>query len=91
MAKIKVLIASGISQEVADMLGGAPSEMEINFLQEGEQLKDHLSDVEILYGVVSEDALPHAKSLQWVMQPFVGSGKVNVPRLQGKPHHTDKQ
>ena len=35
MAKIKVLIASGISQEVADILQDAPPEMEINFLPEG--------------------------------------------------------
>ena len=34
MANIKVLIASGISQEVADMLKDAPSEMEISFLPE---------------------------------------------------------
>ena len=72
MAKIKVLIASGISQEIADMLQDAPPEMEINFLPEGQQLSDHLSDVEILYGTVSEAAFPHATSLQWVMQPFVG-------------------
>ncbi len=72
MAKIKVLIASEISQEVADMLQDAPPEMEINFLPEGESLSDHLSDVEILYGRVSESAFPHATSLQWVMQPFVG-------------------
>lgn len=72
MAKIKVLIASGISQEVADMLQEAPSEMDIQFLPEGEQLSDHLSDVEILYGRVSEADFPFAKSLQWVMQPFVG-------------------
>ena len=87
MAKIKVLIASGISQEVADMLGGAPSEMEISFLPEGEQLKDHLSDVEILYGVVSEDALPHAKSLQWVMQPFVGWKGQCTPPSRKAPSH----
>ena len=91
MANIKVLIASGISQEVADMLGNAPSEMEISFLPEGEQLKDHISDAEILYGVVSEDALPHATSLQWVMQPFVGVERFNVPRLQREPHHTGEQ
>ena len=85
MAKIKVLIASGISQEVADMLKDAPAEMEISFLPEGEQLKDHLSDVEILYGVVSEDALPHAKSLQWVMQPFVGVERSMYPAFKESP------
>ena len=85
MAKIKVLIASGISQEVADMLGNAPSETEISFLPEGEQLKDHISDAEILYGVVSEDALPHAKSLQWVMQPFVGVERSMYPAFKESP------
>ena len=85
MAKIKVLIASGISQEVADMLQDAPSEMEIEFLPEGAALSDHLSDVEILYGVVSEEALPHAESLQWVMQPFVGVERSMYPAFKESP------
>lgn len=85
MAKHKVLIASGISQEVTDMLQAAPPEMDIHFLPEGEQLKDHLSDVEILYGVVSEEALPHAKSLQWVMQPFVGVERSMYPAFKESP------
>ncbi len=85
MAKIKVLIASGISQEVADMLQGAPPEMEINFLPEGGSLSDHLSDVEILYGTVPESALPHATSLQWVMQPFVGVEGSMYPAFKESP------
>ncbi len=85
MAKHKVLIASGISQEVADMLQDAPSEMEIQFLPEGGQLKDHISDIEILYGVVSEEALPHATSLQWVMQPFVGVERSMYPAFKESP------
>ncbi len=85
MANIKVLIASGISQEVADMLQDAPSEMDINFLPAGAQLSDHLSDVEILYGVVSEEAFPHAKSLKWVMQPFVGVERSMYPAFKESP------
>jgi len=85
MAKHKVLIASGISQEVADMLQAAPPEMEIQFLPEGGQLKDHISDIEILYGVVSEEALPHATSLQWVMQPFVGVERSMYPAFKESP------
>ena len=85
MAKIKVLIASGISEEVAAMLEAAPSEMEIDFLPEGAELRDHISDAEILYGVVSEDALPHAKSLQWVMQPFVGVERSMYPAFKESP------
>lgn len=85
MAKIKVLIASGISEEVAAMLEAAPSEMEIDFLPEGAKLSDHISDAEILYGVVSEDALPHATSLQWVMQPFVGVERSMYPAFKESP------
>ena len=85
MAKIKVLIASEISQEVADMLQDAPPEMEINFLPEGAQLSDHVSDVEILYGTVPEAALPHATSLQWVMQPFVGVEGSMYPAFKESP------
>ena len=72
MAKIKVLIASQISQEVADMLQDAPPEVEISFLQEGEELRDSLAGVEILYGTIPETIFPAAESVQWVMQPFVG-------------------
>ena len=85
MAKIKVLIASGISEEVAAMLEAAPSEMEIDFLPDGAKLSDHISDAEILYGVVSEEALPHAKSLQWVMQPFVGVERSMYPAFKESP------
>ena len=85
MAKIKVLIASGISEEVAAMLEAAPSEMEIDFLPEGAKLSDHISDAEILYGVVSEDALPYATSLQWVMQPFVGVERSMYPAFKESP------
>ncbi len=85
MAKTKVLIASGISEEVAAMLEAAPSEMEIDFLPDGAKLSDHISDAEILYGVVSEDALPHAKSLQWVMQPFVGVERSMYPAFKESP------
>lgn len=85
MAKIKVLIASGISEEVAAMLEAAPSEMEIDFLPDGAKLSDHISDAEILYGVVSEDALPHATSLQWVMQPFVGVERSMYPAFKESP------
>ena len=85
MAKIRVLIASGISQEVAAMLQNAPPEMDIHFLPEGAQLSEHISDVEILYGVVSEEAFPHAKSLQWVMQPFVGVERSMYPAFKESP------
>ncbi len=72
MAKIKVLIASQISEDVAGLLSEAPSEMAISFLPEGAALGDHLSGVEILYGTLPESVFPHATSLRWVMQPFVG-------------------
>ena len=72
MPKTNVLIASQISPEVADMLQNAPTQMAINFLPEGEALRDHLSDVDILYGTLPESDFPFATSLQWVMQPFVG-------------------
>ena len=85
MAKIKVLIASGISEQVAAMLEAAPSEMEIDFLPDGAKLSDHISDTEILYGVVSEEALPHATSLQWVMQPFVGVERSMYPAFKESP------
>ncbi len=85
MAKIKVLIASRISQEIADMLQAAPSEMDIQFLPEGEPSRDHLSDVEILYGQLPEADFPFATSLQWVMQPFVGVEGSMYPAFKESP------
>ena len=71
----------GISQEVADMLQGAPPEMEINFLPEGGSLSDHLSDVEILYGTVPESALPHATLPAVGDATFRRRGRFNVSCL----------
>ena len=72
MSKPKVLIAHRPGAEVEAMLEDAPSELEIRFLPAGEKLGDHISDVEILYGTISESDFPKAEALRWIQQPFVG-------------------
>ena len=72
MPKPKVLISSRPEPEVEAMLQDAPPEVEIHFLPPEEKLGDYISDVEILYGQVSEADFPQAKSLRWVQQPYVG-------------------
>ena len=72
MPNPKILIASRQVPEVEAMLNDAPSEVEIHFLPPGEQLGDHLSGIEIIYGSISEADFPKAGSLRWVHQPHAG-------------------
>jgi phosphoglycerate dehydrogenase-like enzyme len=72
MSKLKVLISNRPGADVEAMLSDAPSEVDIHFLPAGEKLNEHVSDVEILYGTISEADFPKAESLRWIQQPFVG-------------------
>ena len=72
MPNPKILIASRQVPEVEAMLNDAPSEVEIHLLPQGEQLSDHLSGVEIIYGSIGEVDFPKAGSLRWVHQPHAG-------------------
>ncbi len=72
MPNPKILIASRQTPEVEAMLNDAPSEVEIHLLPPGEQLSDHLSGIEIIYGSIGEADLPKAESLRWVHQPHAG-------------------
>ena len=72
MPNPKILIASRQTPEVEAILNDAPSEVEIHLLPPGEQLGDHLSEIEIIYGAISEADLPKAESLRWVHQPHAG-------------------
>ena len=72
MSNPKVLIAHRPGPEIEAMLEDAPSELDIQFLPQGEQLGDHVSDAEIVYGTVGESDFPKAKALRWIQQPFVG-------------------
>ncbi|MCE2393425.1 D-2-hydroxyacid dehydrogenase [Candidatus Poribacteria bacterium] len=68
----KILIASRQTPEVEAILNDAPPEVEVHFLPPGEQLGDHLSEIEIIYGAIGEADLPKAESLRWVHQPHAG-------------------
>jgi phosphoglycerate dehydrogenase-like enzyme len=73
MSKPKILIASRQTPELEAMLTAeAPPEVEIHFLPSGDNLGDHIADVEILYGHVGESDFPKAKSLRWVQVPHAG-------------------
>ena len=72
MSNPKILIASRQAPEVEAMLDDAPPEVEIHLLPPGEQLADHLSNIEIIYGGIGEADFPKAESLQWVHQPHAG-------------------
>ena len=72
MPNPKILIASRQTPEVEAMLNDAPSEVEIHLLPPGEQLGDHLSGIEIIYGSIGEADFPKAGSLRWVHQPHAG-------------------
>ena len=72
MDKIKVLIGSRQEPEVEAMLSDVPAEAEVHFLPHGESLGAHISDVEILFGRLSEDEMSEASELRWVHQPHAG-------------------
>ena len=72
MDKPKVLIGSRQAPEIEAMLSDVPTGVEVRFLPQGEPLRDHIANVEILFGHISEDAMPKATELRWVHQPHAG-------------------
>ena len=72
MDKLKVLIGSRQAPEIEEMLSDVPTGVEVRFLPHGEPLRDHIADVEILFGHIGEDAMPEATELRWVHQPHAG-------------------
>lgn len=72
MDKLKVLIGSRQAPEIEEMLSDVPPGVEVRFLPHGESLRDHITDVEILFGQVGEDAIPEATALRWAHQPHAG-------------------
>ena len=72
MDKLKVLIGSRQAPEIEEMLSDAPPGVEVRFLPHGESLREHIADVEILFGHLGEDAIPEATALRWVHQPHAG-------------------
>lgn len=72
MDKLKVLIGSRQVPAVEAMLSDVPSGVEVRFLPQGESLREHIADVDILFGGIGEDAIAEAAALRWVHQPHAG-------------------
>lgn len=72
MDKLKVLIGSRQAPAVEAMLSDVPSGVEVRFLPQGESLREHIADVDILFGGIGEDAIAEAAALRWVHQPHAG-------------------
>ena len=72
MPNPKILIVSRQEPEVEAMLNDAPPGVEIHLLPPGEQLGNHLSNIDIIYGGIGEADFPKAESLRWVHQPHAG-------------------
>ncbi|MYC76395.1 D-2-hydroxyacid dehydrogenase [Candidatus Poribacteria bacterium] len=72
MDNTKVLIGSRQESEIEAMLSDVPPGVEVRFLPHGESLRDHIADVHILFGHLSEDAMQEAMALRWVHQPHAG-------------------
>ena len=70
---VRTLIGSRYSEDVEALLEGAPSEVEVIFLPEGEKQADYLSGVEVLFGRLPESDFDHADALKWVQQPHAGA------------------
>ena len=69
---MKVLIGSRQVPEIEGMLSDVPPGVEVHFLPHGESLREHIADVDILFGHLGEDAIPEANALRWVHQPHAG-------------------
>ena len=72
MDKPKVLIGSRQAPEVEALLSDVPTGVEVHFLPHGESLREHIADIEILFGHIGEGAMPAATALRWVHQPHAG-------------------
>jgi phosphoglycerate dehydrogenase-like enzyme len=72
MDNTKVLIGSRQAPEIEAMLSDAPPGVEVRFLPHGEPLREHIADVDILFGGIGEDVIPEATALRWVHQPHAG-------------------
>ena len=72
MDKLKILIGSRQAPEVEAMLSDVPTGVEVRFLPHGEALREHIADIEILFGHIGEDVMPVAPALRWVHQPHAG-------------------
>ena len=69
---MKILIGSRQAPEIEEMLSDVPPGVEVHFLPHGESLREHIADVEILFGHLGEDAILEATALRWVHQPHAG-------------------
>lgn len=72
MDNTKVLIGSRQTSEIEAMLSDVPTGVEVRFLPHGESLRDHIADVNILFGHLGEDVMQEAAALRWVHQPHAG-------------------
>ena len=72
MDNTKVLIGSRQAPGIEAMLSDAPPGVEVRFLPRGEPLREHIADVDILFGGIGEDVMPEATALRWVHQPHAG-------------------
>src|SRR5436309_1465383 len=82
MPRPVALIPGSRSPELERILIEAPPEIEIRYLASGERLGDHLEDVEVLFGSISEADFPRARSLRWVQVPFAGIESLMYPALK---------
>ena len=72
MDKLRVLIGSRQAPEIEGMLSDVPPGVEVHFLPHGGSLREHIVDIDILFGRLGEDAMPEATALRWVHQPHAG-------------------
>ena len=72
MDNTKVLIGSRQASEIEAMLSDVPPGVEVRFLPHGASLRDHIADIDVLFGHLGEDVKSEATVLRWVHQPHAG-------------------
>ena len=83
MDKLKVLIVSRQAPDIEAMLSEVPTGVEVCFLPHGASLRDHIADVEILFGHIGEEGMRAAAALRWVHQPHAGVEGFMYPAFKG--------
>ncbi len=79
---IGLMAAARPTEETLRLLADVPSEVELRFLPEGEDLADHVEGVEVIYGHVDEEALSRADQLRWVQSHSTGVDSMMYPAFR---------
>lgn len=82
MPQVKALITrTQRTAELEPIFADIPPEVDWRFIAPGEALADAVADIEVLYGNIFVEDLPHAKQLRWVQSQQTGVDAMIYPEF----------